>query len=830
MCASATHSCYHCGLPVPEGASYSVKIQGEERDMCCHGCQAVAEAIVEGGLESFYAHRDGPSRRPEDLIPEQLDKFDLYDQDKLQKNFVEVDAQNLKSASLILEGITCAACVWLNERHVKSLPGVVDFQVNYSTHRARVRWDDSQIQLSDILKGISSIGYIAHPFDTSRQEEIYKKERKAALRRLAVAGLGAMQVMMLAVALYAMDYDVGADEQMRSFFRWISFLLATPVVLYSAKTFFVSAWRDIRRKQLGMDVPVALAIGAAYAASVWSTLFDGPDVYFDSVCMFAFFLLSSRFLEMGARHRAGQAAEELIRLLPAVATRLRDGEEQVVALDDLEPGDVLLVRPGETVPIDGHVIEGISSVDESLLTGESLPCVKKVNDELTGGSVNVESPLTMQVDRVGEDTVVSGIVRLLDRAQTEKPAIARLADRVAAWFVLAILLIASAVAYWWWQHDPVHAFAITLSVLVVTCPCALSLATPVAITAATGALTRSGLVTTRGHALETLARTSHFVFDKTGTLTQGHLQLSQTHTVTGVSEQQALQLAALLESRSEHPVAKVLVRSAGEIEELPIESLISTPGQGVEAVIDGATCRIGNLDYVSAVCGQHDFNNMQQNTTQVGLGRDGQWLAVFELEDELRIDAKQVIEQLQSSGIKVSLLSGDAQQAVSAVAMRLGITDFYYSQTPENKLAVIRQLQQQGDVVAMVGDGVNDAPVLSGADVSFAMGSGTQLAHASADMVLLSEQLDHLVSGLLTARKTLNIIRQNLTWALVYNLLALPLAASGMVAPWMAALGMSSSSLVVVVNALRLRKHQAASAGNPANSGSSDGAANHTAK
>ena len=799
------HSCYHCGLPVPDGAEYPVNIHGQERDMCCHGCQAVAQAIVDGGLESFYDHREGPSRRPEDLVPEQLQKFDLYDQEKLQQNFVEVDTENIRSASLILEGITCAACVWLNERHVKSLQGVIDFQVNYSTHRARVRWDESQLHLSDILKAITAIGYIAHPFDASRQEEIYKKERKQALRKLAVAGLGAMQVMMLAVALYAMEYDAGVDEGMRSFFRWISMFLATPVVFYSAKTFFVTAWKDIKRRQLGMDVPVAVAIGAAYTASVWTTLFGGPDVYFDSVCMFAFFLLSSRFLEMGARHRAGQAAEELIRLLPAVATRIVDGKEDIVAVDELQPGDVLLVKPGETVPIDGHVIDGISSVDESLLTGESLPCVKQVNDELTGGSVNVESPLTMQVDKVGEDTVVSGIVRLLDRAQTEKPSIARVADKVAAWFVFVILLIASAVAFWWWQHDPQHAFAITLSVLVVTCPCALSLATPVAITAATGALTRTGLLTTRGHALETMARATHIVFDKTGTLTEGNLKLTAVNLLGDMDKQSVLELTALLESRSEHPVAQVLCHAVDEKPVEMIDSYIATPGRGIEAVIKGEVYRIGNLNFVAEMAGEKQSLAVNNNATVVGLCRGKEWLATFELNDRIRDQAKRVIEQLKNAGLSVSLLSGDAKRAVEHTANVLGIEHYAYSQSPEDKLNEIRQMQSKGEIVAMVGDGVNDAPVLSGADVSLAMGSGTQLAHASADMVLLSEQLNHLVTGLVMSRKTVKIIKQNLGWAIFYNLLALPLAASGMIAPWMAALGMSTSSLVVVINALRLK-------------------------
>jgi len=372
--------------------------------------------------------------------------------------------------------------------------------------------------------------------------------------------------------------------------------------------------------------------------------------------------------------------------------------------------------------------------------------------------------------------------------------------------VFAILLIAAAVAYWWWQHDPAHAFAITLSVLVVTCPCALSLATPVAITAATGSLTKTGLVTTRGHALETLAKATHFVFDKTGTLTQGRLHLADVKTFNGMSKEQALQLAALLESRSEHPVAMVLNKAADKQAAMTIDSLISTPGKGVEAVIEGEVYRIGNLPFVSELAGNLEGFEIHKTVTSVAMCRGNQWLAVFELEDEIREQAAAVINELKHSGIKVALLSGDAKEAVSNTAVQLGIDEYLHAQTPEQKLEYIRQLQADGGVVAMVGDGVNDAPVLSGADVSFAMGSGTQLAHASADMVLLSEQLDHLVTGVTMARKTLAIIKQNLGWAIGYNLLALPLAASGMIAPWMAALGMSSSSLVVVVNALRLRK------------------------
>jgi Cu2+-exporting ATPase len=789
---------------VPDGADYSVTIDGERRPMCCHGCQAVAQAIVDGGLTSFYAHRETPSRKPQDLVPEALQRLELYDQPALQRSFVQDDGASTKTASLILEGITCAACVWLNERHVNALPGVLDFSVNYSTHRARVRWDDGQIHLSDILRAIGEIGYVAHPFDPGRQEALYKKEKSAALRRLAIAGLGAMQVMMLAIAMYSGDYS-GMDDDMRTFMRWISLLLTLPVVFYSAAGFFTTAWRDLRRRQLSMEVPVSLAIGGAFAASAWSTISHGSEVYFDSVCMFAFFLLTSRYLEMGARHRAGAAAEALVKLLPATATRLTAAGEQVVAVSELSPGDRVLVRPGETIPADGRVVDGRSSVDESLLTGESLPRPRAIGDELVGGSVNVESPLQLTIDKVGQDTLVSAIVRLLDRAQSERPRVARLADRVAGWFVGALLIVAAAVALWWWLHAPEQAFAVTLSVLVVTCPCALSLATPTAVTAASGALTRLGLLTTRGHALETLAQTSHVLFDKTGTLTRGMLQLSDVELLAPDRADRArcLALAAAVESGSEHPVAKALCAHAPQTPR--VSELNAQPGQGIEGVIDGHQYRVGSPVYVAALSGREAPELLANGATQVLLGdREGP-LARFELRDELRDDADLAIRRLRELGLEVEILSGDAAAAVERVAGQLGIAHARSGMRPDDKLARVRELQAEGHCVAMIGDGVNDAPVLAGADVSIAMGQGAQLAHASADMVVLSERLTTLPEGFRKARATRKVIKQNLAWAILYNFSAVPLAAAGLVAPWMAAIGMSISSLVVVFNALRLK-------------------------
>jgi len=792
--------CFHCGLPVPPGSDYTVEIDGRVQPMCCRGCQAVARAIVDGGLVDFYRYRTEKSPQARDLVPEQLDELALFDRDDLQKSFVRQRPDDQREASLILEGIVCAACVWLNERHVKSLPGVLDFTVNYSTHRARVSWDNKRIHLSEILEAISAIGYHAHPFDPGRQEQLYKQERTRALRRLAVAGLGMMQVMMLAVALYAGEAE-GMDAGLRQFLRWVSLLLTTPVVVYSARPFFASAWRDLKRRRPGMDVPVTLAISGAFFASAWATVINQGEVYFDSVTMFTFFLLAGRFLEMGARHRAGQAAEELVKLLPATAARLDEDGEQRVPVADLAVGDRVLVRPGESVPADGRVVEGRSSVDESLLTGESRPCLRQPGDLLVGGTVNNESPLVMEIEKIGEETVLSAIVRLLDRAQTEKPSVARIADRVAGWFVSVLLLLAIGVAVWWWQYDPAHAFAVTLSVLVVTCPCALSLATPAAVTAATGALTRMGVLTTRGHALETLAHATHMIFDKTGTLTEGRLTLAQVELLSTLDREQCLRLAAALEQASEHPIAAALGHEVDTVSEA--EALVATPGGGIEGCVDGRRYRIGTAAFVIGLQSQTPAGALPGG---VVLGDENGLLAHFLFTDPLRENAREAVTRLRKLGLEIELLSGDEQGAVQQIAEQLGISHAQARCRPEDKLARIRALQEQGAIVAMVGDGVNDAPVLAAAQVSIAMGGGTQLAHASADMVLLSEQLPHLADAVRTSRRTLAVIRQNLGWALGYNLLAVPLAASGQIAPWMAAIGMSASSLVVVLNALRLRQ------------------------
>ena len=814
--------CYHCGLPIPAAADFPVEIERARREMCCAGCQAVAQAIVDNGLADYYRHRDAMPESPREALPQIVADFGLFDHPDVQKNFVRraegPAGEHEQEAALILEGITCAACVWLNESHVRRQPGVTSIDINYTTRRARVRWDERVTKLSAILEAIAAIGYRAHPYDVGRSEQLAQKERKAALWRLFVAGFGMMQVMMYAIPVYLADGDMTPDiEQLM---RWASLILTVPVIGYSAAPFFVSAWRDLKLHRVGMDVPVALGVGAAFAASVWATLIAAGEVYFDSVTMFVFFLLSGRYLEMMARQKAARSVETLARAIPAFATRLAawpgstDGER--IAVAELRTGDAVQVRPGETVPADGFVLEGESAADESLLTGESRPVSKVAGDALIGGSVNTASPLVMRVERVGEATRVAAIQRLMERAAAEKPRLVEMADRVAGRFIIALLVLAVGAALAWWWIDASRALWIFVAVLVVSCPCALSLATPAALTVATGALAARGVLVTRGHAIEALARADRFIFDKTGTLTLGRMALVEVIPKRDDAAR-ALALAAALERGSEHPIALALAAGAagadgaGANAAIAVDGLRATTGAGVEGSIEGRVWRLGRPAFVGAMHGAALPADIETKVgagdTVIALGNEEGWQAFFRLSDGLRPEAATMASRLAAAGIKLSIFSGDLPAAAARVGAALGIADTRGGLSPEDKHAALRALQEAGETVAMVGDGVNDAPVLAQAQVSIAMGGGADLARANADVVLLGNDLQGLPEGLALARRTVRIVKQNLVWAFAYNFLAIPLAMAGWVTPWMAGIGMSASSLLVVLNALRLQRN-----------------------
>lgn len=792
-------ACYHCGLPVPADTDYSVEIKGVQQAMCCPGCQAVASTIISTGLDQYYQYRTDLAITPKPLEDELLDELALYDRSDIQQDFVTQHADDQVEAIFLVEGITCAACVWLIEHQINTLQGVEHCNVNLSNHQLRIQWHSEKIKLSEILSTVYSIGYKAYPYQSAAEDRLQKTENRNYIKRLGVAGAGMAQVMMYAAALYAGAFDYISGDH-RDFLRWVSLIIATPVVFYSARPFFSAALRNLKNRHLSMDVPVSLAILAAYFASLGSTLMGGREVYFDSVCMFTFFLLLGRFFEFRARAKMDQSGHHLTRLLPDTATLVENGKQRLVAIRDLKPGDTVLVKTAQIIPADGLVLNGQSSTDESHLNGEFIPVPKALGDSVVAGSINVEHPLTIEVTEVGQNTKLSGILRLLDQARASKPPIAKLADTIAQYFIAAVLIVATGVATAWVLIEPSHAFWVTLSVLVVTCPCALSLATPTALTAATSSLQRLGLLVSRGHTLEGLANISHVIFDKTGTLTTGKLRLQQIHPLADYNRLQCHHVAAALEAHSEHPIANAFEASPLQAFEMKVH-----PGQGIEGVIDGQHYRIGRPDF--AVRGAAPATPPSEAQAQwLLLANDGNAMAWFQLDDELRSDAADTVAQLGELGLKVELLSGDYSNNVATVAKQLNISDFRSGASPMNKMTYTQALQTDGAKILMVGDGINDIPVLAAADVSIAMTSAADLTKANADAILLSSQLSHLVMAIRHARKTQRIIRQNLGWALGYNLIALPAAAMGYIPPYFAALGMSLSSLVVVLNALRLSK------------------------
>jgi len=811
MTASA---CFHCALPVDPDNEFQVEIDGELKSVCCPGCKAVAELIRDTGMSSYYAMREAPQPgvgRPPDAATE----WQVFDRDDMLAAFAEL-GDDTAEATIYVGKMYCAACSWLIESTLATQQGIDSADVNPVTHRLRVRWQRAGSSLGQILSSLASLGYDPQPMAPESTARPEVAEQRTALKRLLVASLGMMQAMMFAIGLYAGDFQ-GIEPDMQLFLRLVSFVVTTPVVFYSARPFFAGAWRGIKRRRPGMDLPVSIAVGTAYVASIYATLTQGEAVWFDSVAMFVFFLTLGRFLEMRARHRSIDRSTALLSVLPNTVTRIEHGKETVIPAGQLVAGDHVRVLAGASIPADGILTDGQTSVDEALLTGEARPQVRVPGDMLVAGSVNLDSVIEMQVERTGPDTTLGTISRLSERARYARPEFVQLADRIASYIVIAILGIATIVAGWWYFHAPDRAFVVTLSVLVVTCPCALALATPAAFAAAGSRLAELRLLVTNGNAIEALSKATRIVFDKTGTLTQGTPVIVATSVLDpSYDEYKCLQIAAALESASTHPIA-----TAFEMDQVTVVASDNrvAVGAGVAASIDGRRWRLGREEFVAGpsvgegVVGGPSRPDVaagsrshRRPSHSVFLGVDGHLVASFDVRDELRPDASDVLQEISDSGLVLALASGDNEHTVRRVARTLDIDDFRFGCSPEDKLAMLRAAQQSGDTVIMVGDGINDAPVLAGADASVAMAEGALLAQTSADVIMLGHSLAPLVTALRTAKQTMRIVRQNLGWAIVYNATALPLAAMGWVPPWAAAIGMSASSLIVVLNALRLSR------------------------
>ncbi|EEX92352.1 cation transport ATPase [Vibrio orientalis CIP 102891 = ATCC 33934] len=785
-------SCYHCGEDVPANTDFNVEILGSIRDMCCPGCETVAQTIVDSGLVSYYQYRTAPAEKA-DLVPEQLQALIHYDNDDVQAEFVR-NSENCSEVTLSLEGVSCAACAWLIEKQVAAKSGVVSIRVNTTTNRALLAWDKSQVRLSELLSSIHRLGYKAAPFEADKQEASYHEQMKQYLYRLGIAGLATMQVMMLAVALY-LEVFGDLEPEFKNYFRWVSLIFATPVMLYSALPFYLNAWRSLRSRTLGMDVPVSIAMIFAYFASLVATVTEQGEVFFESISMFAFFLLVGRFLEMRARRKAAAASGNLLKLIPAIANKL-NGDQ--VPVKTLKVGDQIRVLPGEHIPADGKIMSGRVHIDESMLTGESLPVVKQVDDHVYAGTLNGEESFELEVTSSKADSMISNIVRLQDEAQLSKPKIAEIADIVARYFVAVILIVAAGTWFFWHSSRPDDAFWIMLSVLVATCPCALSLATPTALTCATSRMGNLGILLRKSHVFETLCKVNHLIVDKTGTLTHGDIEIDQVQLFSDFSEQQVLAIAASLESHANHPIARAfkpyLDRSVS------VDDVENVIGSGIVGSLDSKQVKIGSAHYVLG-----DTHSAQANT--VYLSVDGVHVANFVYRDPIRSETKEFIEKFQQAGVKVTLLTGDTQENAQIVASQIGIEDVIAGAKPQDKLAYLNGTDE-GDITMMIGDGINDAPTLAGAHLSVAMGGGADVAKASADMVLLGDRLDRILEARELAQQTRRIIKENLAWSLGYNLLILPLAVAGFVAPYFAVVGMSASSIIVISNSLRLLKEK----------------------
>ena len=775
------------------------------------GCQSVCSAIFEAGLQGYYR------RTPEGVLlappPEPPKDIEIYDFDEVQQEFTTCSG-DIRDIHLLVEGIHCAACVWLIERGLQRVPGVQSANVNLTARRLHLRWDNRRSKLSDVIRALARIGYSAVPYDPESAEGVIKKTNRAMLYRLFFAGFAMMNMLWISIALYS-----GASrDEFRDFFHWIGLALATPTLLYAGYPFYRGAFGGLRGGRLTMDMPVAIGLSVTYAYSLYITVTASRvgEVYFDTVANLIFVILIGRYLEGMFRHQAISATRRLMELQPRVATVMLDGQEQMTPIRGVKPGDHVLIKPGCKVPVDGIVLEGHSAVDESMLSGESAPVSKSIGAQVSAGTVNTDGALLVEVRSTMQNTALAKIIRLVEEAQSSKAPIQRMADTIVPWFVLVTLICATITFFIWNSRDFEIALMAATSVLIITCPCALGMATPMSIAVASGLGAKHGILVKNGLVLETLSKVNHFVFDKTGTLTEGRMSVAQLHIAPGAEAHEVLRSAAAVERYSEHSAAKAIMAEADKQQlnyrNMTVTGFQAIAGLGVEAEAAGQTVLLGSAEWlkrrgvafdVELQARAHELEAQAMSCVHIAMG--GVHVAVLALADKLRDDARQLIDELRAAGIAMTLLTGDCRPVAEAIARQLGGMEVIAEVLPQDKDQVIRQLQQRGAVVAMVGDGVNDAPALIRADVGIALGSGTDVSVESADIVLMHNELDKVRLATLLSRRTLRTIKQNIGLSFIYNAIMVPLAMMARVSPLVAAITMPVSSLVVIGNAARIR-------------------------
>nr|VFK62011.1 MAG: Cu2+-exporting ATPase [Candidatus Kentron sp. UNK]VFK70336.1 MAG: Cu2+-exporting ATPase [Candidatus Kentron sp. UNK] len=825
---SAETTCFHCALPLPPPNDIAVAtIEGEERKFCCVGCKGVCEAIHAAGLQGFYARAssDAPLAPP----PILLEDTAIFDLDDVQREYVPHLGEE-REIDLMVDGIHCAACVWLIEHSLARTKGVGYASCNLTTRRLSVKWRNEEIHLSDIMRRLGDIGYATAPFDPEAAENRLQRENRNLLFRMAFAGFAMMNLLWISVALYS-----GADQgEFRTLFHWVGFALATPTLLYSGLPFFRSAFTGLRHRHLGMDLPIAIGAGITYLYSVYVTIAQPStgEVYYDTVVNFLFVILVGRYLEAISKRRAVSATQRLLDLQPRAATVMRNNDWRLVSVRALASDEVVLVKPGERIPVDGIVVNGTGTVDESMLTGEFEPVAKGENDTVSAGTMNIHGALEVRISHLMGDTALGRIIRLVASAESSKASIQRLSDRIVPWFVFTTLFLALGTFLWWMDTGIEMALMSATAVLIITCPCAFGLATPMAIAVAAGIGARHGILIKNGGVLETLSGINHFVFDKTGTLTHGRMTLTSLHTETSswvrddsIAEesgcprvlQPILARLVAVERYSNHPLASAIVACAEEISDsdrrFSVTDFSYHPGFGIQATVDDAIVLIGterwlehNRVILSPALQAYAGKLENRGTICLRYAIAGKDIALIGIEDRLREDAQDIVDSLHRHDIEMTLLSGDRLPIAQAVAEQLGEMAVIAEVRPEDKSQVISRLQSEGQRVAMIGDGINDAPALVRADVGIALGSGTDVSMESADIVLMRNKLNDVPMAATLARRTLRTIRQNIGISILYNIIMVPLAMAAIVTPLLAAISMPISSLLVIGNAARIRR------------------------
>jgi len=773
IASAKVHGCKHCGEPVAATEHY-----------CCNGCRLAHRLISDLGLDTYYLRRqfDPAQRRPRPEVIRETRDVTAWIRDL---------EDGKASLTMLVDGLHCGACVWLIEQTLLRQAGVISARVSLSSRRLVVTWQKDHAQAAQLIDLVQSLGYELVPVDPDCLRDREDAGSRELLRSLAVAGFAAGNLMLLSISVWSGEAG-GMAQGTRDLFHWISALIALPAIAYAGRPFFRSAARALRAGRTNMDVPISLAIILAPSISLYETSTGGPDAYFDSAATLVFFLLIGRYLDRRARRVARASAEQLMTLNAGSATLIMpDGSLRDIPPRDLISGQLVLVRPGGRIPADGKITLGNSDLDVSLISGESMPVHAEPGTAIFAGTINLTSPLTILVGKVGEATLLADIMRLMDAAEARRNRFVRLADRVARCYAPFVHTVALLTFLGWllighlaWQQ----ALLVAIAVLIITCPCALALAVPVVQVVASHRLLRSGILLKSADALERLREVDHVIFDKTGTLTLGRLEL-----LPG-SDPTSLGIAAAIAANSRHPLALGLVRAAGHV--VPAENVKEIPGKGMEWPAPDGIWRLGSAAYTE----QPDD---QSSDHVLWLTAPSGQATSFRFSDSKRPDAVEIVATLQKAH-QVEICSGDRPAPVRSLADQLGISHWRAAQSPADKVRYLEGLRAQGHRVLMVGDGLNDAPALSAAHVSMAPSNAADISQNAADLVFQGDRLQPVALALKIARQSHALMRENLGLALIYNLAAIPLAISGYVTPLIAAVAMSTSSILVVANSLRL--------------------------